>query len=460
MDFLPLADLDVTKALALGDKLTGVLLYHAAPGALDPAQLAQRERGGRGGAAGRAAGRFKAARQPARCGRGQNTWGRAPAASVANTCSRLLPRVTIAACAETKLTTGLAIKAQDPAYSLAVGSANGNVSGVRLGVRLAGIHWARALRAARLALCTQHPLFVRPTSLLLRADHREGRAPALCLLPCIRLSPFRSSCPARAQTTVSGVYPGNTAQILDSFAVCGSRVYVVDKARAGLAAMRTAATRAGNAWGLREAGCRRTAAAAAAAWRGLVAARLPPRWPACHPCIPSQVLVPAASLDAIPAVQGGLDFSSTDAAAAAAAAAPKPAAAAPAPAPEAAAATAAAPTPAAPAPEGAPASPTGGASASSGASRVSGVALASGYLANCTVQLLDRAGTPLKVTSTDGEGRFSFDCGADCASLQVRPAAALPAPRFAVGPCWELAVRLLVVLACICFLSSSLHPSA
>lgn len=39
-------DLDVTKALALGDKLTAVLLYHVAIGALSPEELAKRELAG------------------------------------------------------------------------------------------------------------------------------------------------------------------------------------------------------------------------------------------------------------------------------------------------------------------------------------------------------------------------------------------------------------------------------
>lgn len=42
---LPLpADLSITDALALGDKLNAVLLYHVVPGALTPDQLAQCER--------------------------------------------------------------------------------------------------------------------------------------------------------------------------------------------------------------------------------------------------------------------------------------------------------------------------------------------------------------------------------------------------------------------------------
>ena len=38
------ADLSITDALALGDKLNAVLLYHVGPGALTPEQLAQCER--------------------------------------------------------------------------------------------------------------------------------------------------------------------------------------------------------------------------------------------------------------------------------------------------------------------------------------------------------------------------------------------------------------------------------
>lgn len=123
-----------------------------------------------------------------------------------------------------------------------------------------------------------------------------------------------------------------------------------------------------------------------------------------------QVLVPADSLDAIPAVTGGLEPA---AAAATAPAAPSPQPAPTTPSPS--------PSPAAPAPT-APTPATGAAAAAAGGSTtISGVALGSGYLANCTVQLVED-GTALQITSTDAEGRFSFDCGADCASLGVRAA--------------------------------------
>lgn len=274
--------------------------------------------------------------------------------------------------AETKLTTGLALKANDPKYSLTVGSQGGKVSrGSSVGSRAAARSAARGCAGTRLASA--------PTC-----------TPALPST-CTRSQNLAS---LRLQTTISGVYPGNTAQILDTFEVCGSRVYVIDKVgglKEGPASGRGCC---GPGDGLR--------GTSVARFRACLSDP-----PLLHPSTHPQVLVPAESLDAIPAVQGGLDFSAADAAKAT----PKPAAAAPSP----------APAPAAPAPE--PAKPSAGAAAApaaGGATRVSGVALGSGYLAGCTVQLLDKAGTPLKVTATDGEGRFSFDCGADCASLQVR----------------------------------------
>jgi hypothetical protein len=44
-------------------------------------------------------------------------------------------------------------------------------------------------------------------------------------LPCL---PIRSACLC-LQTTVSGNYPGNTANLASNVAVCASQVYVVDK---------------------------------------------------------------------------------------------------------------------------------------------------------------------------------------------------------------------------------------
>lgn len=122
------------------------------------------------------------------------------------------------------------------------------------------------------------------------------------------------------------------------------------------------------------------------------------------------MLVPAASLDDIPTVTGGLDGTTT---APAAAASPAPA-----PVPS--------PSPAAPVQPPAVPSP-----APAAATTLDGVALATGHLANCSVQLVGPTGEALKITSTDGNGRFTFDCGADCASLNAQ--LVLPATSQAAG---------------------------
>ena len=152
------------------------------------------------------------------------------------------------------------------------------------------------------------------------------------------------------QTTVSGKYPGNTAKLLNSLTVCASQVYVVDT-----------------------------------------------------------LLIPAASLDAIPATTGGLPPP-----------APTPAAA-PTPSPEEAPA-AAAPSPAAAAvtPGPAPAPPVLAADGPSEAPvALDGVALATGYLANCSVTLGGAEGGDQSGT-TDAAGRFSFSCAGGCGVAGVR----------------------------------------
>lgn len=137
------------------------------------------------------------------------------------------------------------------------------------------------------------------------------------------------------QTTVSGKYPGNTATVGTNVAVCSSQIYVIDK-----------------------------------------------------------VLVPAASLDAIPAVSGGLDPASV------------PAASVPAPLPSPAVEAA---TPAAAPVAEEPEVPA--------VTEVQGVALATGYLQGCTVRLSSVGGGPQTAT-TDADGQFSFQCEGDCTGVR------------------------------------------
>ncbi|KAI3427129.1 hypothetical protein D9Q98_007066 [Chlorella vulgaris] len=150
---------------------------------------------------------------------------------------------------------------------------------------------------------------------------------------------------AGEQTTVAGNFPGNTANIASNLSVCSSQVYVID-----------------------------------------------------------QVLIPAGSLAAIPAVTGGLD---PQQAAAAAVSSPSPA---PTPAPAPAPVPAAASSPPLPSPA---AAPVGDAEAAA-ITEVTGLALATGYLAGCNVQL-SSAGGPPQNTTTDSSGQFSFSCASsDC----------------------------------------------
>lgn len=122
--------------------------------------------------------------------------------------------------------------------------------------------------------------------------------------------------------------------------------------------------------------------------------------PPCHTCPPSLPLSRTT--------QGGID------AVQAAAVVPKPPAAAASPSPAAEPAEPA-PAPAAPKPkvvyEPEP--------AVNDARTVTGVALGSGYYTGCNVQLIGADGTPLKISTTGADGRFTFNCGADCAFLKA-----------------------------------------
>ncbi|KAL4444029.1 hypothetical protein ABPG75_011766 [Micractinium tetrahymenae] len=133
---------------------------------------------------------------------------------------------------------------------------------------------------------------------------------------------------ADGQTTVSGKYPGNTAKLLSNAGVCASQVYVID-----------------------------------------------------------QLLIPAASLDAIPTTNGGL---------------PPPA-------------TPSSPTPSASPPAAPTAAPASPSPSPAPVTEYSGVALATGYLANCSITLAGPGGS--QTAATDATGRFSFACGGDCAAL-------------------------------------------
>ena len=144
------------------------------------------------------------------------------------------------------------------------------------------------------------------------------------------------------------------------------------------------------------------------------------------------MLVPSEALSAIPAISGGLDPAVTAAAASPAAALPSPLpepevspspspapVPSPAPSPEPSPAPAPLPSPTpsttSPAPAPQPEQPGGTAS---GPNSLSGVALGTGHLAGCEVQLV-QDGEALKSATTDSSGRFSFDCGADCTTLGV-----------------------------------------
>ncbi|KAL4430028.1 hypothetical protein ABPG77_004398 [Micractinium sp. CCAP 211/92] len=153
---------------------------------------------------------------------------------------------------------------------------------------------------------------------------------------------------ADGATTVSGKYPGNTAKVQSNVGVCASQVYVID-----------------------------------------------------------QLLIPAASLDAIPTTNGGL---------------PPPTTPAPAAAPSAPPTVAATPPAAGPAPSNPAPSPAASA-------EFAGVALATGYLANCSVTLSGSSGS--QAATTDGTGRFSFACGGDCTELGAT--VTLPAAGQAAG---------------------------
>jgi uncharacterized surface protein with fasciclin (FAS1) repeats len=202
---------------------------------------------------------------------------------------------------------------------------------------------------------------------------------------------------ADGKTSVSGRAPGNTAAIQQNLAVCGSQVYVIDK-----------------------------------------------------------VLVPSAALDAIPATSGGLTTAASTPASPAASPIPAPAAEpspspAPVPSPSPAPAPSPSPAPAAASPSPAPApqpeQPSGGAGSSTNS--LSGVALGTGYLAGCEVQLV-QGGEAVQKATTDSSGRFSFDCGADCTTLGV----SLRGPACQCGCVWfahgsvQSAAGVLLVTAC------------
>ena len=162
-----------------------------------------------------------------------------------------------------------------------------------------------------------------------------------------------------------------------------------------------------------------------------------------HPCLRwLQVLVPSAALDAIPTVSGGLASAASAPASPAASPVPVPSpeaeaspspSPAPVPSPSPSPAPVPSPSPAqspsAPAPAPEPEQP---AQPATGANSISGVALGTGHLAGCEVQLV-RNGEALKTATTDGSGRFTLDCGADCASLGVSAALEAGAARAGCG---------------------------
>ena len=118
----------------------------------------------------------------------------------------------------------------------------------------------------------------------------------------------------------------------------------------------------------------------------------PDQRPAPPPAALSQVLIPAGALDAIPATSGGLDPPSAPTVTAASGPSPAEPQASPLPAP----AASPVPAPAVEQPSPAPvlASPAPAPSSDAPAQgTLTGVALASGYLVGCNVQLVDSAGT-------------------------------------------------------------------
>lgn len=121
--------------------------------------------------------------------------------------------------AETSLTTGLAAKTQDSQYTIGVASADGKVTA-------AGC--SAGLRGSRpgCMLSRRWP----PCDSVLSPPPPPRLSPAPCPHWYPRSLIWHPPSFLLAQTTVSGRYPGNSAGIQQNLAVCGSQVYVIDKA--------------------------------------------------------------------------------------------------------------------------------------------------------------------------------------------------------------------------------------
>lgn len=145
------ADLSITDALALGDRLNSVLLYHVVPGALTPDQLAKRKQPPLlpcdFSHASPSSSDLLAVHAFGMCAPGPHLAAAGPASTGSRPRPHSLPippACTADAAAETQLTTGLAIKTNNGEFTLGVANADGAVSSRCL---LAGLGSARLVPA-------------------------------------------------------------------------------------------------------------------------------------------------------------------------------------------------------------------------------------------------------------------------------------------------------------------------